>query len=156
MNRKEITKKLSELTEKLISPNGDSRIYWAREVTFDYGSKHPFRIDYVKFKPLNNSIHGIERGYFYCYEIKSSIADFNSRSGHNFIGDFNYYIMPIWVYETIKDQIPKDIGVYCYEHCEGLRLVKKARRKIRERPIPEILLMMLRSAARDRNKMEEK
>lgn len=29
MTRPETTKKLSELTEKLINPNNDSRIYWA-------------------------------------------------------------------------------------------------------------------------------
>ena len=35
MTRGEITKNLSRLTEKLINPHRDPRIYWAREVTFD-------------------------------------------------------------------------------------------------------------------------
>ena len=32
----------------------------------------------------------IEKGDFYCYEVKSSVADFHSKNGHNFIGDWNY------------------------------------------------------------------
>ena len=71
MNRPGITKRLSELTERLINPNNDSRIYWAREVTFDYITSNRIRVDYMRFKPLNTTISGIEKGDFYCYEIKS-------------------------------------------------------------------------------------
>ena len=48
MNRPEITKKLSELTEKLINPSNDSRIYWAKEVTFDYITSNRIRVDYMR------------------------------------------------------------------------------------------------------------
>ena len=72
MTRQEITKLLSELTENLINPNDDPRIYCAKEVTFDYATDHSVRVDYIKFKPVNNTISGIEKGDFYCYEIKSS------------------------------------------------------------------------------------
>jgi hypothetical protein len=92
--RKEITKRLSQELEKYINPNDDSRIYWAKEVTFDYATDHPVRVDYMKFVPLNTSVSGIEKGDFYCYEIKSSVEDFNSKNGHNFLGDYNYYVMP--------------------------------------------------------------
>jgi len=37
MGRPEITKALSALLEQHIHA-GDSRVYWAREVTFDYGN----------------------------------------------------------------------------------------------------------------------
>lgn len=40
MSRKDITQKLSILTENYISPKGDPRIYWAKEVTFDYNSRN--------------------------------------------------------------------------------------------------------------------
>ncbi len=33
MSRKEITEALSQLTERMIDPRRDPRIYWAREVT---------------------------------------------------------------------------------------------------------------------------
>lgn len=48
--RPDITKYLSTLTEKLINPRNDPRVYWAKEVTFDYGSIKPIRVDYIKFK----------------------------------------------------------------------------------------------------------
>lgn len=38
MTRGETTKFLSDLAEKLINPHNDPRIYWAREVTFDYAT----------------------------------------------------------------------------------------------------------------------
>ena len=51
-------------------------------------------------------------GDFYCYEVKSSVEDFHSKNGHNFLGDYNYYVMPIEVYEQVKKEIPYHVGVY--------------------------------------------
>lgn len=148
--RKEITKTLSTLTEKLINPNNDPRIYWAREVTFDYATGNAIRVDYMVFKPINNTAGGIEKGDFFCYEIKSSVEDFHSKNGHNFIGDFNYYVMPKDVYERVKTEIPYQVGVYCPNENKliGNRLisVKNAKRANRKRPVSEMLLMMFRSA----------
>lgn len=62
MNRPETTKWLSELLEAHIDPKNDPRVYWAKEVTFDYGSIAPVRVDYMQFKPVNNSVSGIEMG----------------------------------------------------------------------------------------------
>lgn len=150
MTRKETTKWLSELTEVLINPYDDPRIYWAKEITFiDWGTTHSIRVDYMKFKPINNTVSGIEKGDFYCYEIKSSVEDFHSKNGHNFIGDFNYYIMPKEVYAKVSSEIPYGIGVYIPED-ECLHSVKKAIRQNRTRPVSEMLLMMFRSANRDR------
>lgn len=156
MTRRETTKSLSEMTERLINPHNDPRIYWAREVTFDYSTNHAVRVDYMKYKPVNNTVSGIEKGDFYCYEVKSSIEDFHSKNGHNFIGDFNYYVMPHEVYMSISHEIPYKVGVYCPNGSE-LRAVKKAKRTDRERPVSEILLMMFRSATRDmKNSADDK
>ena len=60
------------------------------------------------------------------------------------------------VYEKVKDQVPYGVGVLVPEkkHYRGewyeLKSVKKAMRRDRTRPVSEILLMMFRSAARDR------
>ena len=151
MTRPEITKRLSEFTEKLISPNKDGRIYWAREVTFDYATSNRIRVDYMRFEPLNNTISGIEKGDFYCYEIKSSVEDFHSKNGHNFIGDYNYYVMPREVYQKVSAEIPFGVGVYCPEG-SSLVSVRKARRMNRIRSVTEMLLMMFRSASRDKLK----
>lgn len=160
-NRPEITTVLSTSVEKYINPYNDPRIYWAREVTFDYSTSHSIRVDYMKFKPVNNTVSGIEKGDFYCYEVKSSVEDFHSKNGHNFIGDYNYYVMPEEVFEKVKNQIPYYIGVFVPDRKNyrgewyDLKSVKKAKRKDRDRPVSEMLLMMFRSAARERRRCNE-
>lgn len=149
MDRKATTRALSILLEAYINPTNDPRIYWAKEVTFDYGTEHSARVDYMRFKPVNNTVSGIEKGDFYCYEIKSSVEDFRSKNGHNFIGDFNYYVMPLEVYEKIKYEIPYRVGVYVPSE-NGLKSIKTGKRADRKRPALEMLLMMFRSANRDR------
>lgn len=152
----EDTYKLSLSIQRHICPNNDPRIYWAREVTFDYGTMNAVRVDFMKFKPVNNTVSGIEKGDFYCYEVKSSVEDFRSKNGHNFLGDYNYYVMPEEVYEQIKKEIPYHVGVYVPDGMNyqgewyNLKAIKKAKRKDRSRPVSEMLLMMFRSAARDR------
>ncbi|MBS5195916.1 MAG: hypothetical protein KHY93_01990 [Clostridiales bacterium] len=157
-NRSDITNMLSLAVKMHINPHNDTRIYWAREVTFDYATSNAVRVDFMRFKPINNTVSGIEKGDFYCYEVKSSIEDFNSKNGHNFIGDFNYYVMPEDVYEKVKNKIPYKVGVYVPEKINfrgswyDLKSVKKAVRSDRTKPVSEMLLMMFRSAARERVK----
>jgi hypothetical protein len=127
----------------------DPRIYWAREVTFDYATSNAVRVDYMRFVAKNNSVSGIEKGDFYCYEIKSSVEDFHSKCGHNFLGDFNYYVMPKDVYDIVKQEIPYGVGVYIPSG-RYLEIERKAKRRDRQRPVCEMLLMMFRSCARDR------
>lgn len=151
-DRKEITQMLSLAIEKHINPHNDPRIYWAKEVTFDYATQNAVRVDYMRFKPVNNTVSGIEKGDFYCYEVKSSVEDFHSKNGHNFIGDYNYYVMPEDVFEKVKNEIPYYVGVFVpsSDTWKSLKSVKKAKRKDRERPVSEMLLMMFRSCARER------
>lgn len=144
------TTKLSKRTERYINPHNDPRVYWASGVTFDYGTEHQIRIDYMKFEPKNNTVSGIEKGDFYCYEVKSCVADFNSKNGHNFIGDFNYYIMTKSLYEQVSQNIPYNIGVLVPARFGTLKVIKKAKRTNRMRPVSEILLMMFRSSNRDK------
>lgn len=159
-DRPEITAILSQSVQKYINPYNDTRIYWAREVTFDYATGHAVRVDFMKFKPVNNTVSGIEKGDFYCYEVKSSVDDFHSKNGHNFIGDFNYYVMPEEVYAAVRTEIPYRIGVLIPEKKNhfgdwyDLKSAKKAKRMYRERPVSEMLLMMFRSAARDKSRLE--
>lgn len=154
MNRPETTKMLSEHLERHIKAY-DTRVYWEREVTFDYGTTHAGRVDYMRYKPKNNTISGIEKGDFYCYEIKSSVEDFRSKNGHNFIGDFNYYVMPREVFDEVQKEIPHYVGVYIPCGLE-LETAKTAKRRDRDRAAGEMLLMMFRSAARDRRRENEK
>ena len=153
LSRKEITQLLSKALEHYINPKNDTRIYWAKEVTFDYGTLNQIRVDYITFSPINNSVSGIEKGDFYCCEIKSSVEDFHSKNGHNFIGDYNYYVMLNSVYEKVKNEIPYKIGVMTLDDNNIMKIIKKAKRCDRERPVSEMLLMMFRSANRDRFKI---
>lgn len=146
--RKEITKKLSLLLEKHINPKNDPRIYMAKEVTFDYSTDHAVRVDYMVFKPVNNTIGGIEKGNFYCYEIKSCKDDLLSGHGQNFIGDYNYFIFNDGMYEELKSYVPCGVGVYESDGNE-LKMVKKAKQTVRQKDVSEMLLMMFRSANRE-------
>lgn len=56
------------------------------------------------------------------------------------------------VYEKVKDEIPYKIGVMTLDDNEVMKIIKKAKHFDRERPISEMLLMMFRSANRDRYK----
>lgn len=149
MSRPQVTAELSRRLERHIDPRNDPRIYWAREVTFDYATLNSVRVDYMLYKPINNTVSGIEKGDFYCYEVKSSAEDFHSKNGHNFIGDYNYYVMPEEVYEEVENLIPYNVGVFLPGDFGSLCCVKKARRKDRARPVSEMLLMMWRSSRRE-------
>ena len=157
MNRKTITEKLSKAVEHRINPDNDTRIYWAKEVTFqgyttENGSK--IRVDYMVFKPVNLTVSGIEHGDSYVYEVKSNLDDFQSGHGKNFVGDFNYLVMTEELYKKVKDEIPFSVGVLCPENTDAeiwkLKSVKNARRMSRIYPLSVILLAMFRSANRDR------
>lgn len=65
---------------------------------------------------------------FRCFEIKISKSDFYSKHGHNFVGHFNYYVMPVELFEEVKEKIPKHIGVYTWNGTY-LALVKRAKKQ---------------------------
>lgn len=65
-------------------------------------------------KIVDLMLYNINKKIWRCYEIKISVSDFHSKNGHNFVGHYNYYIMPMDVYSKVKDEIPDHIGVYIY------------------------------------------
>lgn len=164
MNRKETTKFLGDLLirEKL---NGIGSC-WAREVSLDYGTKDVKRVDFMKFEPDNQmSISGIEKGIFICYEVKSCKNDFNSGFGRNFIGEKNYFVMPMKLYKEVIHEIENDIGVLVpipkyidkvdeFENPTELggelsdwkfEAIRYPRQQGRKRSMTELLFCMLRS-----------
>lgn len=165
MGRKETTRFLSNLLIK-DRLTGDMSKYWAREVTLDYGTKNVRRVDFMQFCPANQvDISGIEKGIFICYEVKSCKADFKSGFGRNFIGEKNYFVMPIALYKELQKELPWGVGVLCpipkssYKEKEiesptpldrdgeewELVIVKKAFQVGRQRPMNELLFCMLRA-----------
>lgn len=164
MNRKEITKFLGNLLvrEKF---TGIGK-YWASEVSLDYGTTDVKRIDFLQFKPENQvHISGIEKGIFICYEVKSCKDDFNSGFGRNFIGEKNYFVMPMNLYKEVIQEIPHNAGVlvpipkYANKMDEfekptelnseisnwKLAIIRQAHMQDRKRPMIELLFCMIRS-----------
>lgn len=164
MNRKETTKFLGDLLirEKL---NGIGSC-WAREVSLDYGTKDVKRVDFMKFEPDNQmSVSGIEKGIFTCYEVKSCKNDFNSGFGRNFIGEKNYFVMPMQLYKEVIHDMENNIGVLVPIPKYGDKLdefenptelggelsdwkfetIRYARQQSRKRSMAELLFCMLRS-----------
>lgn len=75
-----------------------------------------------------------------CYEIKATKADFRSKAKLSFIGHYNYFLLPLALYDTIKEEIPDRVGVMVYRPFDGiliqellspgmLTIVKNARRQ---------------------------
>lgn len=105
--RKEITEMLLSLIEGKTSTPG---IYSAREVALDWGSENVRYVDYMTFSPKNTiSVAGIEKGIFTCYEIKSCYEDLYSGHGLNFIGEKNYIVTTMNVYQRIVEDQRKEI-----------------------------------------------
>lgn len=79
------------------------------EVTLPYSPQFEIYnqgiVDTVLFHKARN-----QQGVFRFYEIKISVSDFHSKNGHNFSGNFNYYVMPMEIYEKVKNEIPKFVG----------------------------------------------
>lgn len=89
---------------------------------------------------------------FRCYEIKISKSDFHSEHGHNFVGHYNYYVMPKELYEEVKDEIPKETGVYgSYEYKDNisLELLKKAKKQELKVEMGILKNSMIRSLSRE-------
>lgn len=130
MNRKDVTKFLSELLENdRFSGVGK---YWSKEVTVDYGKSVltdtgyesiTRRVDYMQFIPENQvSISGLEKGIFICYEIKSCKQDYLSGHGQNFIGEKNYLVTNMTTYKELKesdelDKLPYRVGILVAMPC---------------------------------------
>lgn len=94
---------------------------------------------------------------FFCFEIKTSVADFHSKAKKTFVGNRNYYAMPIDVYEKVKNEIPKDIGCYVLEPINDIvgiyrfYCIKKCKPKRLEITKELLLANMLRSARNKTN-----
>ena len=96
-------------------------------------------------------------GIFRCYEIKISKSDFHSSAAQTFCGHYNYFVMPQALYEQVKAEIPKDIGVFCearfrdgaaYELAPCV-CIKRAQRRELTTPVEVLKDSLIRSLSRD-------
>ena len=134
----------TELTEKIeqaIYKETIGKTLGCFEVTIGWFGRQ--RVDYMTmdFKDI-----------FRCYEIKISKSDFHSEHGHNFVGHYNYYVMPKELFEEVKDEIPKEIGVYGSYECMDnmcLTLLKKPKKQELKVEMDILKNSMIRSLSRE-------
>lgn len=105
------------LEQKIFQHTYKTGTFSCFEVTIGFGGIE--RVDYLTYDT---------QGIWRCYEIKVSKADFYSEAAKTFVGHYNYYVMPFELYEEVKDDIPKHIGVYTYQN-KTLSCQKKSRRQ---------------------------
>ena len=87
--------------------------HWQGDMSIEQArNERGVRFAIIKAAGADDGKYKDSKGDFYCYEVKSSVEDFYSKNGHNFLGDYNYYVMPEEVYEQIKKEIPYQVGVY--------------------------------------------
>lgn len=85
-----------------------------------------------------------------CYEIKTSKIDFYSKHKWTFVGDYNFFVVPDFLYEQIKQDIPKGIGCYVYDVINKTFEVKnKSQRKKPTLDPTQIMHDFLVSSTRD-------
>lgn len=111
MAKTDLTKTLEQLLAKKFDTRND---FYAFEVTIGwYGNEIVDCLVYNCKREVS------------CFEIKSSVSDFHSKSAWTFVGHKNYFVMPYSVYEKVKDEIPDRVGVFVaidrMEHKEGMR-----------------------------------
>lgn len=82
-----------------------------------------------------------------CYELKVTKNDFHSKHGHNFIGHYNYYVMPLSLYKDVYNEVQSDIGIIVADE-DYLYSAKKSKRKECSYSIEQIKDFMLRSLYR--------
>ena len=89
-----------------------------------------------------------------CYEIKSSIQDFNSGHHITFVGHYNYYIMTKELYEKVKNKIPSGVGVYILVG-SWLQSEKKAKKQKLSVDEDVLKYSLIKSLYRDKEKLQK-
>lgn len=49
-----------------------------------------------------------------CYELKVTKSDFHSKAKLSFVGHYNYFVLPLKLYQDVQAEIPPRIGVLIY------------------------------------------
>lgn len=87
-----------------------------------------------------------------CYEIKNSVKDFYSSATLSFWGDYNYYILNAEIYDKVKEDIPKDIGVWLIYKDKSMGCVKRPRKMRRKYTHEQLLFAMTQALSREYKK----
>ncbi len=160
LSRPEITDTLSRQLELQVLARRNAWACWASEVKLPPNED---RVDYVDFCPHPSisccSVGAVERGRFTFYEVKSCMADLKSGSGLNFLGDENWLVCPIELFDEIRMKREHvSAGVLAYGQRKNgsrgfVRLNKghedRWGRSFRRHSCAELLYAMTRSGIRE-------
>lgn len=113
-------------------------VFGCFEVTIGFNGKE--RVDYMTLDT---------KGTWRCYEIKISKSDFRSKAKNTFVGHYNYYVMPQELYDEVKDEIPKHIGVFIGYEKYNAFCKKSAKKQILAADEEMLKMSMIRSMNRD-------
>ena len=116
----------------------EKRSFGCPEVTIGWFGKK--RVDFMETST---------RGFITCYEIKVTKSDFHSKHGHNFEGNYNYYVLTKALWKEVEAEIPDEIGVYILSGKE-LKKVKPCKKQYRTSgEMSKMRMFLLRSMARE-------
>ena len=106
-------------------------------------TRHRERVDLLYFELPNT---------WKCFEIKNSVSDFYSSATLSFWGDYNYYILNADIYEKVKDDIPKGIGVWLVYKDKSMACVRKSKKQERKFTHEQLLFAMTQALSREYKK----
>jgi hypothetical protein len=127
------TQETIDIEKKLYSNTVRMGVYGAFEVTF--GRE---RVDYITVD---------RKGIWRAYEVKVTKADFHSKAAKSFIGNYNYYVMPEWLYEEVRAEIPTHIGVM-----DGVSVLKKPKKVPLSLPVETLFINIVCALNREADK----
>lgn len=96
------------------------------------------------------------KGYWRFYELKLTKSDFHSSNKVTFLGHYNYYVMPVELYQKVRDEIPSHVGVYCvytrgdYYYINGCE--KRARKQELQVDHDSLMFAFMQSLSRENQK----
>ena len=139
------TQKTLEIECALIKQSRKMRIFGCLEVTIGWYGKE--RVDYLTTDYKN---------MWRCYEIKVTKSDFYSNARKTFIGNFNYYVMPLELYEIVKEDIPSHIGVKYVDEYGYIQCKRKAEKQEVTSKMDKVLSnSLIRCLCRDINTLKK-
>ena len=92
-------------------------------------------------------------GIFRGIEIKRNLQDFHSSASWSWIANYNYFCMPLSLYNKVKDEIPDGIGVWViYDNTKIMECIKKPKYRQLLCPKEDMLHAMLQALSREYKK----
>ncbi|MFD1548770.1 hypothetical protein [Levilactobacillus fuyuanensis] len=105
-----------------------------------------------------------------CYELKVTKSDFHSKAKLSFVGHYNYFVLPLNLYQEVADEIPTGIGVLIYRPFDKdmlatateapvtpgyLTVARPPRRQELQVPASQLTTRFIASQAREVNKAKQ-